>query len=309
MKRKRIQYNELNEEIYRPIYWTQTRLILVGIVLVIFGFLINFSLEDKINKFLQTTLSSNGACPILFEKAELSYFLPKVIIKKPVILGACFGQVNNKLPLKDIKIALHSPSFYPPGIKLHVSITEGKTNINLYPAISLFSQYIDIEETHIDSQIFAGMTVDNKSPIAGMLSVNGFIKLESGVMVDGQLSIKSKDFYIPAQNISGFEMTKLNLSHLNIQTHFTNKTIMQIDTIEIGQAGMPIELKLKGNLLINPTVFINSNLQLSGTLHLSNYILVNFAFIKIFLPAENSTGTYQMKINGPLGNIGKPQLQ
>lgn len=309
MKRKRIQYNELNEEIYAPKYWTKTKLILTGIALLIFGFLFNFSLEEKLNRWLQVTLSTNEACPVVFEKAELSYFLPKIIIKKPIILGACFGQVNNRLPLKDIKISLNSPSYYPPGLKFHVAITEGKTNINLYPSITLFSWFIDIEDTQIDAQIFGAMTSDGKSPIAGKLSVSGFLKLESGALVDGQLAIKSKDFYFPAQNIKGFEMTMLNLKTLNIETHFTNKTTMQIDRIEIGQSGMPLEIKLKGNLLINPTSFISSNLQLSGTMHLSNYILVNFAFVKLFLPAENTSGTYQMKLFGPLGNLSAPQFK
>ena len=82
MKRKRIQYNELNEDIYGPKYWTKASLVITGIVLLTFGFLFNFSLEEKINKWLLATLSSNEACPILFEKAELSYFFPKVIVKK-----------------------------------------------------------------------------------------------------------------------------------------------------------------------------------------------------------------------------------
>lgn len=308
MKRKRIQYNELNEEIYAPKYWTISKLIFIGTLLLVFGFLFNFSLEEKINKWLLATLSTNEACPIIFEKAELSYFLPKVIVKKPEILGSCFGQPNNKLPLQDLKIAFFSPSFYPPGIKFHVSVRQGKTNINLYPIISPFTQYIDIENTKIDNEIFAVMSLDNKSVIAGILNIEGTLKFASGILEDGKLHISSKDFHLPAQNIKGFEITLLNLKHLDIRTHFTNKTTMQIDHIEIGQPGSPIELKLKGNLIINPSSFINSQLQLTGSLKLSNFILVNFAFIKLFLPAENTSGTYQVKINGPLGNMPPPKI-
>ena len=309
MKRKRIQYNELNEEIYEPIYWTKSRLILTGIALLVLGFLFNFSLEEKINKWLLATLSSNEACPIIFEKAELSYFLPKVSLKKAAILGSCFGQPNNKLPLQDIIIAFHSPSFYPPGIKLHVSIKDKRTSINIFPTISPFSHYIDIENSKIDTSIFAAMSSDNKSAIAGILTIEGSLKLVSGVLEDGKLHISSRDFHLPAQNIKGFEMTMLDLKHLDIKTHFTSKSTMQIDHIEIGRPGAPIELNLKGNLLINPTSFINSQLQLTGPLKVSNFILVNFAFIKLFLPAENTSGTYEMKINGALGNMGPPKIK
>lgn len=308
MKRKRIQYNELNNDIYGPKYWSRPKLIALGAVLLLFGFIFNFSLEDKINKWLILSLSSNQACPIIFEKVELSYFPPRIIIKNPVILGSCFGQINNKLSLQNIKISLHSPSFYPPGVKMHASIVAGKTSINIYPVVSPFSQYIEIEDSKIDSQLFAAMTSENISPVSGTLSIEGFFKLSSGILEDGQLSIKSNNFYLPAQNIKGFEMTLINLKHLSIRTHFSNKTTMQIDHIEIGQTGTPIVLRLKGNLNINPNNFMSSQLQLAGPLHLSNYILVNFSFIKLFLPPENTSGTYQMRINGPLGNLGPPQF-
>ncbi len=309
MKRKRIQYNELSEEIYGPKYWTKPRLIITGIILLIFGFLFNFSLEEKLNKWLQVSLGANEACPIVFDKAELSYFLPQVNIKKPIILGACFGQMNNKLPLNEFKISFAGPSFSPPGIKLHVTISEGKTRINLYPSLSPFSQYLDIKESKFDSKIFGAMTETNKSPVEGLLNIEGWLKFSSGTIEDGSLTINSRDFRLPAQNIKGFEMAQIELNRLILNAHFTNKTTMQIDKIEIGQVNMPIELKLKGNLLINPQSFISSQLQLSGTLHLTNYILTNFSFIKLFLPEANSSGTYQMKIMGPLGNLGPPQFK
>ena len=308
MKKKRIQYNELNEEIYTPNYWSKNKLIFTGIIIIILGFLFNFSLEEKINKGLQAALSNNEACPILFDKAELSYFLPKINIKKPVILGACFGQPNNKLSLNNLKIALSGPSFYPPGIKFHFSIYEDKTNINFFPIISLFSQTIDIEDTVIDSQLFSAMTVENKSPIAGLIKIEGFFKYSSGAIEDGKLLMTSTDLSIPAQNFKGYEMSKMSLKHLSIKTHFTNKTTMQIDHIEVGKSNSPLELKLKGNLLISPVGLGASQLQLSGPLHLTPLILQNFSFIKLFLPEGNTSGTYQMRLMGPLGNLSAPQF-
>ncbi len=308
MKRKRIQYNELNEEIYDPKYWTNTRLITIGLILLFTGFLINFSIEEKLNKWFLNTLSSNEACPIIFEKVEVNYFLPKVTIVKPTILGNCFGQPNNRLPFQNIKISIHSPSFYPPGIKIHLSIKEGKTNINIYPVISFFTQFIDVKETTIDSQIFSPMTSSNKSPFAGLIAIDGFVKISAGNFEDGEVSISSKDFHFPAQNINGFEMSLINLNHLKIKAHFTKTNFLKIDLIEVGQKAMPIELKLKGSLTIDPTSFSNSNLQLSGPLHLSSYVLNNFSFIKLFLPSGNATGTYQIRLMGPISNLGPPQF-
>lgn len=308
MKRKKIQYNELNEEIYTPVYWTRTRLVLIGLFLLIFGFLINFSLEEKINKYLQTTLSNNIACPIQFEKAELSYFLPKLIMRKPVIMGACFGQYNNRLPLKDIKISFHSPSFYPLGVKLHVAASAGKSNINLYPVVSVFSQFVEIEKTTIDGELFAPLMENNVSPISGLLKVNGLLKFESNTVVDGQLEITSSNFGIPAQNIKGFELSQMNLETFIFKAHFSDPSTLNVDSIRIGKINAPLELNLKGKVAINENDFMNSLLTLNGKVKFSPFTLQSFEFIKLFLPPNNTSGNYVMKINGPLRNPGKIQF-
>lgn len=308
MKKKRIQYNELNEEIYAPKYWTKTRLIFIGLFLLFFGFLVNFSLEEKINKYLQTTLGNNAACPIQFEKAELSYLLPKIVVKKPVILGACFGQYNNRLEFRDIKIAFHSPSFYPVGLRFHVEATSGKSYLNLYPVISLFSQNVKIERTVLDTQIFAPMMETNLSPISGTMSIEGFFEFKSGTINDGEIAVVSKNFSLPSQNIKGFELTQLNLETLNVSAHFTEPSIMIIDKIQLGKSSAPFELNLKGRLNVKDQDFMGSELNLNGNMRLSQFILVNFSFLKLFLPESNTSGTYKMKVKGPLRNPGAPQI-
>lgn len=308
MKRKRIQYNELNEEIYSPNYWTRGRLIAIGFVILLFGFLINFSLEEKINRWLQATLSNNQACPIVFEKAELSYFLPKVNIKKPMILGRCFGQPNNSLPLQSFSIALAGPSFVPPGIKLHVSIAQGKTKLNLFPSISLFSQYLDISDSKLDTSIFGAMTEANKSPVSGVLSLTGFLKFNSGTIEDGRLGISSNNFIVPAQRIAGLDIPLLNLNKFRFDAEFENSTSMKIKQFTIGQSNTPAEIKLKGKLLVNNNNFMMSILQLNGSLRLTDFILKAVP-LQLFLPPGNTSGTYQMTINGPLGSPGAPQFK
>jgi hypothetical protein len=308
MKKKRIHFNEINEDVYVSSVWTKTRVILLGFLLVIVGFFANFSLEDKINKFLHNTLQKNDSCPIQFQKAELSLFLPKVTIKSLSIPGACFGQPTTNLPIHEIVIALHSPSFYPPGIRFHLSLKEGNTKLHLYPSLSLFSHYIEIEKTQIDAKFFSVMTAENKSPISGLLDISGFLKVSSGILTDGQLSLTSNNFSIPAQNIKGFAMSQVALNKLSVQAHFSNSNTMQIDEIKIGKPNAPIELKLKGHINMSPSGLPSSMLSLKGSLFLSSYFFNNFSFVKIFFPANNLTGKYQMKLEGPLGNLGPPQF-
>nr|BDT28051.1 type II secretion system protein GspN [Bacteriovorax sp. HI3] len=308
MKKKRIQYNELNEEIYTPKYWTKARLVVIGFILLFLGFMVNFSLEERVNKFLQTKLGQNPSCPIQFEKVELSYLLPKVVMRKPVILGACFGQYNNRLEFQDIKVAFHSPSFYPVGLRLHVEARSGKSYINLYPVISVFSQNVKIEKTRVDTQLFAPMTEANLSPVAGTLSIEGFFEFKSGSLHDGEVDIVSRNFSLPSQNIKGFELTQINLETLNISAKFDDPSNISIERIQIGKNNAPVELNLKGKIRVNEADFMGSMLNLSGNMKLTNYILTNFAFLKLFLPESNTSGNYQLKVNGPLRNPGAPQI-
>jgi hypothetical protein len=308
MKKKRIHFNEINEEIYTPRIWTKGRIIFISCFLVIVGFLANFSLEEKINQALLSFLQKNNSCPVQFQKAELSYLLPKVTIKSLIIPGACFGQLNNNLRVREVVLAFHSPSFYPPGIRFHVSVKEGNTNIHLYPSISFFSNYLEIDKTKIDAKIFSFMNADNKSPLAGIINISGFLKLSSGIVTDGQLSLTSNNFSIPAQNFKGFNTSLIAINALNIQAHFSNSTTMQIDEIKIGQFNSPIEVKLKGKINISPSGIQSSILSLKGSVNLSEFFLNNYSFVKIFFPASNTTGKYQMTLEGPIGNLGPPQF-
>lgn len=308
MKRKRIQYNELNEEIYAPKYWTKFRLIVIGLFLLTFGFLVNFSIEEKLNKYLQNTLSNNNACPIQFDKVELSYLLPKVTMKKPVILGACFGQYNNRLEFKDIKIAFHSPSFYPVGIRLHMEASSGKSYINLFPVISIFSQNIKIEKTIIDTQILAPMMANNTAPLSGLMSIEGFFEFKSGAIHDGEIAIVSNNFSIPAQNINNFDVAKISLETLNIQAHFSDQTTIVVDRFQLGKSTAPVDINLKGQINVKENNFLGSILVLDGSLKLTPYMMTNFPILNLYLPSNITSGTYKMKINGPLRNPGAPQI-
>ena len=150
------------------------------------------------------------------------------------------------------------------------------------------------------------MNPENKSPIAGLIDISGFLKISGSNITDGQLSITSKNFTLPAQNFKGFNLSLIALNKLNVEAHFSNATTMQIDQIKIGQSNAPIEVNLKGKINVSPNGFSNSLLSLKGTINLSQFLLNNYSFIKIFFPPTNTTGKYQMKLEGPLNNPGAP---
>ena len=82
MRKKRILYNELSDDIYESTRITKSKLIFLGILVLFFSFILNLSLEEKANRLLTTYLTGNPQCPIQFEKVELGYFPPKLALKK-----------------------------------------------------------------------------------------------------------------------------------------------------------------------------------------------------------------------------------
>lgn len=309
MRKKRVLYNELNEEIYEASFWTRPKLIGLGLIILIFGFVLNFALEEKVNRLLLNYLTGNDACPIQFEKAEIGYFPPRLSLKKLVVLGQCFSQPANRLNLDEIKVSPDFPSIAHFGLRIDIEIIADKTRIKIDPIISPFSHFLEIEKSVIDGQIFHALTQDDKSPVAGLIYVQGFLKFEGGTLTDGDVKLESKNFHFPSQRLSGFDLPLIPLDKLNIVATFTKPGEMEIKKFEIGKPGKQIEINLKGKLLVSKSSFMTSLINLNGTLNLSPAFMKNFSFVTLMLPQGHTDGKYQMRISGPLLNPGAPQFQ
>jgi type II secretion system protein N len=309
MRKKRILYNEINEDIYESRYWTKSKFIFLGIILLALGFIFNFALEEKINRVLISTLSSNEACPMQFEKLELNYFLPKIIIKKIVVNGVCFGQPANRLNIDEIKIRPDFPSIAHFGMRFSIEIKTEDSKINIDPIISPFSYFIEIEHSTINGNLFHVFASDDRSAIAGKIHLQGFLKFSSGILTDGDIKMESNNFNFPSQRISGFDLPLIQLDKLNLVAKFEKPGEMNISALDIGKPGRQIEISLKGKLLVSKSSFNTSILMLNGKMKLSQAFMTNFSFVTLMLPQGHTDGKYQMTINGPLFNPGAPQFQ
>lgn len=309
IKKIRIPFTELDNEIYTSAYWTKTKLFGLGFLCVLVGFLANFSLEERLNNLLATQLSKNAACPIEFDKAKLSYFPPKLSLINPVIKGRCFNNPQNNLKLSELNLGMHFPSFYPVGPRFHIFAKARDSYINAYPVISLFSQNVKIENTLIDGRLFSAFMPNGVSPVLGHISIEGFLEFKSKQINEGAIDILSTNFYVPAQNLMGFELPKIEFKKLEFSANIPEANNMIIEKLNLGSEDAPIKLNLTGKLDINPTRFNSSNLSLNGDFSISENMLSTFAILKLFLPPNNTSGIYQMQLNGPLGNLGAPKFK
>jgi len=309
MRKKRILYNELSDDIYEASSITKSKLIFLGVVVLFISFLANLSLEEKVNRLLSTYLMGNPQCPMQFEKAELGYFPPKITIKKMTIMGACFNQMSNRLFIDDLILAPDFPSITKLGLRMSIQVKAEDSNIKISPIFSLFGRYIEIEKSTINAKIFHILTSDDKSPIAGKIFIKGFLKFEADTLTDGHIEMDSNNFHFPSQRISGFDLPLIQLDKFNLEALFERAGEMKIKKIEIGKPGKQIEINLAGKLQISKSSFVSSILNLDGTMKLSPAFMNNFSFVTLILPPGHPDGKYQMKINGPLLNPGSPQFQ
>ena len=308
MKRKKVQYNEINDEIYAPEEISKVKIIFLCLVLLFVGFLLNFNFQDRINNIIRPILANNQSCPILYEKLDFEFFMPKIIFKNPTILGQCFGQYNQKLPLKEMNVSFQGPSFVPPGIKLKLHARQGTTNINVIPSLSFSKRVIEIRESKIDANHLGVMFSDGKSPFQGTLTLDGVFHLEGNKLTEGKLDMNSRNLVMPEQNIKGFQAPNMNLKTLVLKLRVTKDSNLDVREFKLGN-GTPMGLNLKGRIFLNQETMANSQVNLEGTLQTTPFFLESFALLKLLLPPDpNPNGLFKMKLKGELARLGQPEL-
>ena len=84
-------------------------------IIFAFTFLFNFPLMKLTEDKIRFTLENNRACPITFDKLELSFLLPKVSLDHVNISGNCIRRPND-LIMDMVTTKVICPSFSPFGI-------------------------------------------------------------------------------------------------------------------------------------------------------------------------------------------------
>lgn len=310
MKRKKIQYNEISEEIYSPEEISKAKIIILCIVLLLVGFFLNFNFQERVNAILKPILLSNQNCPIQYDQSDFQFFRPKFILKNPIIMGQCFGQYGQRLPLKELSIALNGPSFVPPGIELKIEAKQGKTNLKIYPSLSFGKTVILFKEKEstIDLSMLGVLFQEGKSPFNGTVNLDGVIHLADNKISEGRINLTSKNLVLPEQNIKGFLAPNMNLKTFALKLLITNGKDVRISEFKLGN-GNPMGLNLKGSLALNQARLPSSQIRLDGRFQTTPFLLENFALLKLLLPPEpNPDGLFKFNLQGELGSLPQPVL-
>ncbi len=308
MKRKKIQYNEINDDVYQNEKIRKSKFIIVGIIFLFIGFFIHFNLSERIDQFLKPILISNARCPIKYDKSEVEYFIPKLNLKNVVISGQCFQSPYQKLSFKNVSLTLVGPSFVPIGFKFKVSIQDTLHKIHLYPSLSFSKQVIEILDTELDGDIFKVLLGANETPLRGKIKIQGVFHITNQKINEGKLLIESQNLLLPEQNIKGFLSPTLNLKILKLNLRILKNQTIDVREFILGN-GNPVGLNLKGSILLNSQMIGSSEVNLDGTLKTTPFFLESFALLKLLLPANpNPAGEFRIKFQNTLSNLAEPQI-
>lgn len=305
-EKKMVSDNQLSEKIYTAsvLNWNY---IVLGIIFFILGILINIPLKEKITDIVTSKLASNESCPIFFERLEVGDFLEKIKIAGPIISGECLGR-QSSLRFDQMVANLSWPTISPPGISVHLELTDEKSVINIYPVISYPKILVAIKQTTLDGE-FLEKLVGGALKITGKFAIDSSLEMEKGDILEGNLSLNSTNLIIPRQTISGFNIPTLFLRNFGINGSIPEKNVIDFSNLTIGDKDSMIFTQMKGKLRLNRASFQESKMELAGKIRFSKDFITSFPILNLLLSGKTpgTDGLYNIKLEGPLSSL-KPSI-
>jgi len=297
MNTKKIVENKIDIDIYDDVIPGNKKWLPYAIILFLLGFLLNFPIKSVVANWTLHALKSMPGCSIDFSSLQVEFFLPKIILKKPIIPGYCFGNTNKELRLEDLYINFRGPSFYPLGIKLYTNFKLDESEINVYTTLGISSFVIKIEETEVNLKSLTPILGDPQKA-TGKIKMESLTTLDGNKITDLKLALDTSNLMILPQSISNFNIPKLDIGELHLRADYDKDKLVVKDLI-IGNDNSPIIGKFTGNITINQRDIQSSKLDLSGEIRFSDEFLNNFSILNLVLNQYRMEGSfYQVKIRG-----------
>ncbi|WP_372653793.1 hypothetical protein [Halobacteriovorax sp.] len=292
--------SELPEEIYIQKKTFFFKVSVAAFLISLIAFMLNFPIGKIIKSNAEVAIASNAACPITYDEMKFEWFLPKVILTKPVINGRCYSNPSSSLKLADLAISFQSPSFWPLGVKLHTKIKHKLSVINIYPTVGLGGQVIKIEKSSISHKTLKEFLGPKSLNFTGDIELESIVKLDGGKVSQSDFLITSTNLSIPSQNIEGFDLPNLPIGAFQLKGNLNARNLIEIQDFQLGAANSPILAEAAGAIKLNTHNISNSTLDINGEVKFTADFLNKFAIINMLLSGKESTdkGFYKFKVGG-----------
>lgn len=300
----RIPEAQAVDQIYNIEKTFSKRVVVITIAAFVLAILFNFPLEKNIITAIENQLAKNRQCPISYQKIELGYFLPKVILKEVTIPGKCFNKNGMNLSFDQILLRVSMPSFWPIGIKTKMEAYQEGAHINVFPRLAFGGNAIQIEDTVIQGPFLSSFT-PFPNLLKGNIAIQGNFEMKGQTLTSGHIKIDSNDLFIPPQNLMGMSLSSLPLKKLELAGTYTKKTF-HLKAFRIGDSNSPISAEFTGKIMPSLQNFNFSRLDLEGRVRFSDAFLNQVGLLRIMLNGKKQKeGFYYMRLQGTL-SMPKP---
>lgn len=297
---KKMPENHLQPEIYV----SETgkgfkRWLLVGLLFLV-TFIFTFPFEKTLIGMTEKIIRSQRACPISYDKIELSYFFPGINFKNPVIAGACFQKPGSDLALDQLAITFAGPNFSPFGVRFKILATTDESHIEAYPAVGITGRVVRITDTKIGADILSTLT--GMDLIAGELGIDGLVEIAENQISSAKLKIESQSLKTKQANIAGFLLPPMNLGSLVLLSEMDAGGKLFIEKLTLGAPNSTLAANFKGSMTLNRYNMLYSNADLTGEIRFSDEFFEAIPLVKLLLQGKEPTdGFYKLELKGPLG--------
>ncbi len=297
---KKFPENHLEPEIYIAKDGKGFKRWLLVVVLFFATFVFTFPFEKTLLGFVEKVITSQRACPISYEKIELSYFMPGINFKNPTISGNCFQKPGNDLALDKLAVTFAGPNFSPFGVRFKALAETEQSHIEAYPAVGFSGRVVRITDTKIGADILSTLT--GMDLIVGELDIDGLVELAGNQVSSAKLKIESKSLKTSMTNIAGFLLPPMNLGSLLVLSELDASGKLFIEKLTLGSANSTLAANFKGDLTLNRYNMLYSNADLTGEVRFSDEFFEAIPIVKLLLQGKQPTdGFYKLELKGPLG--------
>lgn len=289
---KKTQQSGVNYELPRSLKAT---LPILGITLLVIGFILNFNTTDKIRSIINKSLVINTKCRASFNQLE----------SEPITLGynlidfSTTGNCDKKLSaLKSVYVGFRGVSFTPLGLRLK-SILQVENLGPIEMTLSLGLKEFEILAS--DQKISLANAVsllDAPLKLSGKSIINAALFGKYSRLEGGDISIKIKNLKVKQQEIQSFIVPQINLQNNNINVKITKANTLKVNSISLGSPSDILEILAQGEVknFNNPK---NSQLKIEGKFNFKQEFNDKIPLLNLLLNGKNKKqGYYQFDLSG-----------
>ena len=306
MNQKRTQEDAIPDDVYTFPRGFLLRLTILSGVMLFFGFACNISLAPRIKKMVATGIGQNRNCPIYYNDLSVSRLTLSVKLKDVRVSGACWGNPQTMLSVKEISVSPGFPGIWPPGLKANVSLRGEGMFVNMSFLLGIKRALYIKENTRLSTSVLNNV-LGHGNILTGNLYMEGSVELKKNAVNAAHLNLWSKHFGLLPKTIRAgslpFTLPALGIAPVKFTGKLANNTF-SVNSFRVGDAKKtPLFVDLKGTLSLGKRNNRVENVDLQGKLNIGDELLAGPLSILNLLwnisKKPKKDGAYQIKFSGP----------